>query len=542
MLWKQGMEHKIQRIETTLGVLLESTPRQDKSLQSTPAQSGCGDSRREVHSETDRVTTTTSHWNVVVDLESSPGNLPGLRLQPTLDLKSGAPEADFVSRGIVSRENAMRYQEIYQNRLDHFLYNVLGDRSGHTLEQLYQQSPILSTAVCAVGALHDRSDDYEPLREEFVTLTSATSLSRKHDIDHVRALCIGAFWMSDLSSALSSLAVRIATELRLHRSFIRAIAGDYQSYLQARLYYLVYACDHHLSLPHGRPPLTRECEAIKSIRQFSECSHANHDDARLVSHVLRWTVWTEIFDTLGQDTDSALSNQQMQTVRQLGHKLDGLRIDWGEKLGGDSYVGNYPWKGASMQHHFAKLYLYSHVFRGQQRGVTRNRRGGGGGGLAEVDVYELASSAVLAATCILRTVNADEEVRTFLNGLPSYFHVMIAFAVVFLLKVSTRYSHIAAVDTEQVRMLLVDSVAVLREVTKAMHPRHILVTIADSAADAVQKSYAATSDLDRIDNTFALAGPDHRDTEAANSSGEVLSEEVADGFFSMYDFLVDHNQ
>jgi len=73
-----------------------------------------------------------------------------------------------------------------------------------------------------------------------------------------------------------------------------------------------------------------------------------------------------------------------------------------------------------------------------------------------------------------------------------------------------------------------------------MHPRHLLVTGADSAADAVQKSYAAISDLDRVSN-LAVAGSDRRDNDAEGSRGEVLSEEVADDFFSMYDFLVDHN-
>ena len=115
------------------------------------------------------------------------------------------------------------------------------------------------------------------------------SCSKKNTIDKVRALCIGAFWLSDLSWSLAGLAVRIASELKLHRSFSKSIEADRDHYYLARLYYSVYACDHHFSIQYGRPPMTRECEALRNARNFLECKHATKDDARLVNQALRWS-------------------------------------------------------------------------------------------------------------------------------------------------------------------------------------------------------------------------------------------------------------
>nr|GFD61363.1 hypothetical protein [Tanacetum cinerariifolium] len=78
-----------------------------------------------------------------------------------------------------------------------------------------------------------------------------------------------------------------------------------------------------------------------------------------------------------------------------------------------------------LHYHFAKLYLYSHVFRGI---------GEPGFMSADIalDIDELGHAALLSATAIIRAVTNDAEIQGYLNGLPTYFDVMIAFAVVFV--------------------------------------------------------------------------------------------------------------
>ncbi|KAK9787634.1 putative Integral membrane protein pth11 [Seiridium cardinale] len=100
---------------------------------------------------------------IVVDLESSPGTLPGHYLHPRAPAQPLHPTAtrDVVDRGIVSVENARKYHALYQQRLDHFFYGILGDHSTATFEDIRHKSPILSTAVCAVGALHLASPGYQ---------------------------------------------------------------------------------------------------------------------------------------------------------------------------------------------------------------------------------------------------------------------------------------------------------------------------------------------------------------------------------------------
>jgi hypothetical protein len=91
-------------------------------------------------------------------------------------------------------------------------------------------------------------------------------------------------------------------------------------------------------------------------------------------------------------------------------------------------IGDFPTKGVILHHHFAKLHLYSHVFRGLK------------GGDVPPHFRESAAAAVSASTAIVEMLLSDPDVRESLVGIPHYIHSMIAFACVFLLKVATQHS------------------------------------------------------------------------------------------------------
>ncbi|KAK8090883.1 hypothetical protein PG994_000388 [Apiospora phragmitis] len=379
---------------------------------------------------------------------------------------------DFISRGVVTIDSARSCFDTYKDRLDHFPYRILYDQTAVTLESVRRASALLTASVCAVGALHSASADFETYYREFVQLNAQQIHSRHHTIDNVRALCIAAFWLSDLSWSLVGAAVRIATELQLHKSFSKALKGDRQHYLRARLYYLIYACDHHFSVAYGRPPMTRECEAVRNARDFLKCDFATEDDARLVSQVLRWSICSNIFDTFGVDVDRPLSESDIPHLRRFSIALDSIRAEWIDRFIPNAHVVNYPRKGVGLQYNFAKLYLCSHAFRGVNTGEVATRP-------PEVvmELEEVANHAVLAASAILRAVVADLEIQGFLDGLPTYFDTMIAFAAVFLLKVSTKYISMVQVDLQEIRRLLRTLLATLKKVTLSMHQRHLLVSI-----------------------------------------------------------------
>lgn len=164
-------------------------------------------------------------------------------------------------------------------------------------------------------------------------------------------------------------------------------------------------------------------------------------------------------------------------VRALGH----LRIAADISSSTPGYVGNYPTKGVTMHYHFARLYLFSMAFRGIGKPGFRSPN-------VALEIDELANQALLSATAILGTVRDDEEMQDHLNGLPTYFDVMIAFAVVFVLKVSTKYATSLRVDTTEIRGLVADLVMVLRRITSNMHPRHLLVSVARGAENLLEKT------------------------------------------------------
>ena len=304
----------------------------------------------EVHSEDhqyDQSTTSEqakhqSQWRIAIDLdlESTPGNLPGHYLFQTTPTQSRVPR-DIISRGIISLESAQTYFDEYRNRLDHFLYRILGEHSAVTLDRIRRTSPLLTAAICTVGALHLNSQNFNPCYEEFLALTSTQDFVKVHTLDDVRALCIGAFWLSDMSWPLVGKAVQIATELQLHKGFFKALQGDREHYVRVRLYFLVYTCDHHFSVAYGRPPMTRECEAVRNARKFLDCEYAIEDDGRIVSQVLRWSICSNIYDTFGADVDRPLSDSEVPYVRRFSIALDSLRAEWMDRFCSNSSIGNY---------------------------------------------------------------------------------------------------------------------------------------------------------------------------------------------------------
>src|SRR5665213_2910647 len=97
-----------------------------------------------------------------------------------------------------------------------------------------------------------------------------------------------------------------------------------------------------------------------------------------------------------------------------------------------------------MHYHFAKLYLDSYVLRGLPEM----------GPVIPDHFLETASAAVAAATSIINLLLEDRDLQMALARVPHYFHGMIAFACMFLLKVATKHSEQLFVDLIRFRMLI----------------------------------------------------------------------------------------
>jgi hypothetical protein len=283
-------------------------------------------------------------------------------------------------------------------------------------------------------------------------------------------------------------ALRISTQIQLHRAIHNALNNDKTAYLQTRLYYIVYVCDHHFSIVYGRPPTTRECESIKASSHFLETENATQDDARLVSQVGIWSIATQILDTFGFNMDVSIATDLIPTLRRYMIALDTWRADWNERFSRSQQVGDYPRKGVGLHFYFAKLYLCSHAFRGARLATEMPPLDAPSPHELPSELEEIATSAVLSAKSILRTLINDEELQSHLNGLPLYFDTMIAFAVVFLMKVATRYCNTIRVDSVEILTLVSQLETVLRKSVTAMHRQHLLIVIADGVGSLLKKS------------------------------------------------------
>jgi hypothetical protein len=246
-------------------------------------------------------------------------------------------------------------------------------------------------------------------------------------------------------------------------------------------------------------------DVVNSWPLFMESKHAYEDDARLVSQVHVWSIVTRIQDKFGTNVEAPLPADALPQVRRFVIELDTCRADWSERFSRNAHIGNYPKKGVGLHHHFAKLYLCSHVFRARPTIIS--------GVVSDVD--EIVNISVLSAISILTSLASDQEIQSYLDGLPSYFFTMITFASVFLLKVAQRYPDIPCIHKDEILDLIARVVGTLRLVSVRMHQRHLLSSIVHGLEKV----------LSRVpEHSTRIRQPKQNGTSSASASVEIMSQ------------------
>ena len=243
-------------------------------------------------------------------------------------------EEDFISRGLVSLHEAEELFAYFSRTMNQLLWGGI-ILVHHDLTSVRRASTLLSAAVLTVAALHipNRTDTLNRCYGEYVSLVSSMSLSRAHTLDDIRALCVGAFWLSELSWKLSGHAVRIATELGLHQSYQKLIRGHTDQYERAQLWYLLYVCDHHFSIAYGRPPVMHEDVAMKNHETFLQSPIVVAGDVRLLAQVALFMILTEAYRTFGSDTEQPMSEEDFGQLRMYNVAVDQWRLLWQPRSG-----------------------------------------------------------------------------------------------------------------------------------------------------------------------------------------------------------------
>ena len=219
--WKTTLARKVQNLEAQVAELRQGTHNLNGAASHSPfpaqaESSAIGNQRlNQRRSSMDGTYPSTEkagqqQWDVVMDPDSGPAIIPaasvrqvGASISP-IGLVPQGP-MDLVARGTLTREQAQDLFDLYTNRLDHFLYDILGEHRSFSTVQA--ESPLLLAAICTVAALHypRLGHLYDECYQVFIKLCSTHSMAKESSIADIKGLCIGAFWLSEVSWNLVSV-------------------------------------------------------------------------------------------------------------------------------------------------------------------------------------------------------------------------------------------------------------------------------------------------------------------------------------------------
>ena len=252
-------------------------------------------------------------------------------------------DTDFISRGRLSLQDADKLASYYITHLDPYFYNMTAQYG--SLDDFRRRSPTLTAAVLTVAALHDvsaRSELYPLCSKEFKRLVANAMFERKVDFEYLRALVVGSYWLSDIGWTLSGYAIRRASEFHLKACYyqiadsIRHPTKYSRDQLQEardglRLLYLLYICDHHLSILYGRASIMRDNEHyIRGYENYLASSVASDIDKRVAESVSLLLLMSQIRESLGpeEDTGVPLPESMLPLIKNFEHELEKWFLRW----------------------------------------------------------------------------------------------------------------------------------------------------------------------------------------------------------------------
>lgn len=147
---------------------------------------------------------------------------------------------------------------------------------------------------------------------------------------------------------------------------------------------------------------------------------SSFQDLELISQVELWAITRSVFEQFGADVESQAALQKPTEVLKLAERYDQWLQTWSGMLVFDNRVR----QGSVLELYFhsAKLYLYSHIYRGNTRPHST---------IDSSTISDLRQRFRESALSVVRIMLNGE---TAIIALPSYFSTMLAFATVTLVK------------------------------------------------------------------------------------------------------------
>jgi hypothetical protein len=217
--------------------------------------------------------------------------------------------------------------------------------------------------------------------------------------------------------------------------------------------------------------MTTEFRSLKGPGAFLQSEFSSQSDLNLISQVEFWSINRRIYHLFGSDIQSEIVNQRSVEFGRLNEALDKWREDWKD-------VGTMSQRIFDLYFHSAKLYLYSHVFRGPT--LAESPAGSNG-------TENLAQYATDAALEVLRCAVDRTEDSAWLQRLPFYFGTMIAFACVCLIRTSLQENLEESAKTSEIVRYLSRLSQILQSSAMDDSSSHPLVNIAKSLEAATKE-------------------------------------------------------
>lgn len=400
--------------------------------------------------------------------------LNGLRSQirPLKQRRKGGGrrmDSDLISEKLLTLQDADEMLDLFKRSLSPHLFSGSIPRDA-TIESLRRSSTVLFTAVILVSALHMPGKEmlHEMCHKRFLGLVSSIMFDRFHSLDDIRGLCIAAFWQPYLSWKLSGLSIRMATELNLHHAFYEAfnepsISPDAQkdALEKARLWYVLYVLDHQSSITYGRPSVMTELRPVKDHQILLSSESCTPPDRMLISQVTGLVILSRAFDQFGLEPKRTMAGDDATVMGHMRYTEDmkGWRDKFMKLEEADPEAATSLYRSVDLHYHFSNLVLNSLVLRGRPLDKLSE---------LPASLRPLALNAVEAAHAILQHFLDEPRYREEIVGMPLYLHSMIAFAAVFLIKLSPRWHGIGiTIDAAHRTIPLVEEVIKLLQGCKA---------------------------------------------------------------------------
>ncbi|KAJ4991873.1 hypothetical protein SVAN01_02723 [Stagonosporopsis vannaccii] len=532
--WRNNISGRVQQLQTAVDVLLRMS---DLPLLSSYAQaplpaedthSQHGRSGRNVQESDEEETLPPAPiLTPVAPLDNSIYSLPINSLYeitrlPTLGTGPASPSTqrnhlnnDFISRGLISEAVAEQFFARFI-RLDYYCYGLMCPYN--SLADLRANSPVLTAAICAVAALHDPegSPKFRVCHAEFQRLVMAGMFVVSQPPDTIRALIIGAYWLADISYTLLGHAIRLAMRLNYHLAYYSVMKGPQpDDIMKARLWYILYIHDHQSSIFNGRPALISSSEEPhQQWEAFIRINGNEEVDLRMSSQIALYHITSKVKDVFGSDPSQSVPEHSLPQLRGYFSELDRWYMVWGNRMPRNYYVGWFPRDGAILNYHFGRLHLCSYVFRGSPLTALPS---------ASAQAQEYASIAVTSATAVLELINDRDDLRSALVGMPIYYHAMVNFAAVFLIKAAKiGFPDTTAVKAQDVLALVDKCVRQLR--AQKASSQHLVHHLANGLEGYMNMLSDPNQDMSM------LAGPTATLGDAASLSNTVDSIFMLDTF------------